>query len=53
MKISICVHKAKYPKSQWFYYWYPRRLTMKCSPAIYKWLFWVFGLKGNSRRNKK
>jgi hypothetical protein len=37
MKIQI--HKAKYLHSQWYYYWYPRRLTFKNNPQVYKWLF--------------
>lgn len=39
--LKIGIHKAKYLKSEWYYYWYPRRLTLKHNPPIYKWLFWV------------
>jgi hypothetical protein len=26
----------------WWKYWRPKRLTLKDSPAIYRWLFWAF-----------
>lgn len=37
MKIQI--HRAKYYK--WYYYIIPKRLTLKCNPPIYKWLWFV------------
>ena len=36
------IHKARYRHSQWYYYIKPKRLTLKHSVPIYKWLFWVF-----------
>jgi hypothetical protein len=42
-RCSIGIHKAEYLRSEWYYYWYPRRLTFKHNPPCYKWLFWVFG----------
>ena len=40
MKIQI--HKQKCCHSLW-YYIIPKRLTLKCNPTIYKWLWWVIG----------
>jgi len=34
--------RIKLGKRVWYRYWYPRRLTLKHNPAIYRWLFWVF-----------
>ncbi len=28
---------------RWYRYWYPKRLTLKHNPPIYRWLFWVWG----------
>lgn len=38
--LKIGIHRAKYYHSQW-YYIIPRRLTLKCNPPIYKWLWFV------------
>lgn len=27
----------------WYKYLWPRRLTLRCNPPIYRWLFWVWG----------
>ena len=24
------------------FYWHPKRLTLKCNPAIYRWGYWNF-----------
>lgn len=40
-KIRFSFHRAKYYHSQWYYYIIPRRLTLKCNPPIYKWLWFV------------
>jgi hypothetical protein len=47
MKISINLHRASCPYSQWFYYLIPKRLTLKEKPAIYKWCFWVISRPEN------
>ena len=36
----ICLHSEQ---QYWYKYWYPRRLTLKNNPPIYRWLFWVWG----------
>lgn len=41
--MTICVHKAKYYHNSWYYYIIPRRITLKCNPPIYKWLWFVIG----------
>lgn len=41
--LKIGIHRAKYYHSQWYYYIIPRRLTLKCNPPIYKWLWFVIG----------
>lgn len=48
--LKIGIHKAKYYHSQWYYYIIPRRLTLKCNPPIYKWLWFVIGYE--SEKNK-
>lgn len=39
--LKIGIHRVKYHHSQWYYYIIPRRLTLKCNPPIYKWLWFV------------
>jgi hypothetical protein len=39
------IHKAKYLKSQWYYYIIPRRLTSVANRAIYKWCFWYIATR--------
>ena len=41
-RVKIGIHKAKYRHSQWYYYIIPRRLTLKCNPPLYKWLWFIF-----------
>lgn len=43
--LKIGIHRAKYYHSQWYYYIIPRRLTLKCNPPIYKWLWFVISYK--------
>lgn len=39
MKIGI--HRARYRHSQWYYYLIPKRITLKCNPPLYKWLWFI------------
>jgi hypothetical protein len=42
MKFSVCL-----PLISKGFRWWPHRLTLKCNPAIYRWLWfnWYFGDK--------
>lgn len=40
MKIQVGRHFV----GKWYQYWFPRRLTLKSNPPIYKWLWWYISL---------
>jgi len=37
-KLGISIHSNK---KIWYKYIIPKRLTLKCNPPIYRWLWWV------------
>lgn len=49
-RVKIGIHKAKYRHSQWYYYIVPRRLTLKCNPPLYKWLWFIFDFSKEDKR---
>ena len=51
-RVKVGIHKAKYRHSQWYYYIIPRRLTLKCNPPIYKWLWFVIDLSKEESYDK-
>lgn len=48
MKIGI--HKARYRHSQWYYYIIPKRITLKCNPPLYKWLWFIIDLSKEDKQ---
>ena len=47
--LKIGIHRAKYYHNKWYYYIIPRRLTLKCNPPIYKWLWFVISYEKENR----
>jgi len=41
-KPTFKIGRASWGKKVWWKYLLPRRLTLSCNPAIYRWLWWNF-----------
>lgn len=40
------VPKLPHIKGEWYRYIWPRRLTLKTNPPVYRWICFNFGFKG-------
>lgn len=39
LRKRVSVHASQ---KRWWSYWYPRRITLKQNPPVYRFLFWVW-----------